>query len=104
MTSSLLESAFGTDFGIADYPAFKKSAIFKHMSNAPSGWFYNYADCFDQRSKNGDMILAWFAAKTGNKVLFERERFMTPASEMDKLERTDGAGFIWLSQFVEKGQ
>ncbi len=103
MTSAMLESAFGTDFGLADYPAFKKSAVFRTLSNAPSGWYFNYADCGDQRSENGDVILAWFASKTGNKAFFEKDRFLMPASEMGKLARNDGAGLVWLAQFVEKG-
>jgi len=104
MTSAMLESAFGTDFGLADYPAFQKSAIFRSLSNAPSGWYFNYADCGDKRGKSGDLTLAWFATKTGNKALFEKERFLMPASEMGKLDRGDGAGLVWLSQFVEKGE
>src|SRR3989337_3859799 len=38
ITSSMLESAFGTDFGIAKYPAFIESADFRLLSVAPSGW------------------------------------------------------------------
>src|SRR3546814_17731252 len=78
ITIAMLESAFGTDFGYGDYPAFKESAIFRVLCNAPSGMYYNFADCGDKRSQNGDIILAWFASKTGNPVFFERDRFMRP--------------------------
>lgn len=103
VTSAMLESAFGTDFGIADYPAFKKSAIFRTLCNAPSGWYFNYSDCVDKRSKNGDVTLAWFAKKTGNKDFFEKERFLRPAEDMEKLSRLAGAGLVWLAQYQEKG-
>nr|WKN37693.1 heparinase II/III family protein [Tunicatimonas sp. TK19036] len=104
LTASILESAFGTDFGMADYPAFKASADFRVLSTAPSGWYYNYADCGDHRNENGDLVLAWFAAKTGNDMYFEKERFLYDPQEMGELARYAGAGLVWLAQFEEKGQ
>jgi len=102
VTAALLESAFGHDFGHFEYPAFKESAIFRSISNAPSGWYYNFADCGDRRNKNGDIVLAWFATKTGNKTFFEKERFLSPADEMGNLSRLAGAGLVWLAQYEEK--
>ena len=99
LTASMLESAFGTDFGLSDYPAFKESADFRVLSIAPSGWYYNFADCGDQRSENGDMTLAWFATKTGNQDYFEKERFLQDPQQMGELARYAGAGLVWLSQF-----
>lgn len=104
VTAAMFESAFGTDFGLADYPAFKASATFRALSNAPSGWYYNYADCGDKRSDGGDIILAWFAAKTGNSTFFEKERFLKPVEEMGELSRLSGAGLVWLSQYKETGE
>ncbi|HRX11183.1 MAG TPA: heparinase II/III family protein [Draconibacterium sp.] len=102
VTSAMLESAFGTDFGIADYPAFKKSAVYRYLMNTPSGWYFNFADCGDKRSESGDIILAWFATKTGNKEFFERERFLSPANNDDELSRLAGAGLVWVSQYEGK--
>lgn len=102
ITAAMFESAFGTDFGLAKYPAFMESAMYKVLNIAPSGWYYNFADCGDKRGENGDVTLAWFAAKTGNKVFFEKERFLRPAEKMSKLGRLDGAGLVWLSQYQEK--
>lgn len=99
LTSAMLESAFGTDFGIEDYPAFKKSADFRVLSIAPSGWYYNYADCGDMHGTAGDITLAWFGTKTGNPLYIEKEKFMQPAKDMGKLHRIAGAGLVWLSQF-----
>ncbi len=101
-TSAMLESAFGTDFGIANYPAFKKSATFRVLANAPSGWYYNYSDCGDKRSENGDITLAWFASKTGNRAFFEKERFLRSPENMGRLERLAGVGLVWMSQFKEQ--
>src|SRR5690606_13445326 len=102
ITAAILESAFGTDFGIAAYPSFKESADFKLLSTSPSGRYYNFGDNGDRRSNKGDLTLAWFASKTGNSLYFERERFLMPAAQMGKLSRLDGAGLVWLSQFKEE--
>jgi hypothetical protein len=36
VTAAIFESAFGTDFGIADFPGFKESAVYRVLSTAPS--------------------------------------------------------------------
>ena len=99
VTAAMCESAFGTDFGHFEYPAFKESATFRLMMNTPSGWY-----CGDKRNESGDLALAWFAAKTGNKAFFERDRFLMPAEKMGKVSRLAGAGLVWLSQYEEKGE
>ncbi len=102
MTVAMLESAFGTDFGIANYPGLKESAVYRVLMNTPSGWYYNFADCGDKRSEGGDVALAWFASKTGNKSFFEKERFMKPTEELGELSRISGAALVWMSQYAEK--
>ncbi len=104
VTAAMFESAFGTDFGMLDYPAFKESAVFRILSNAPSGLMYNFADCGERRSKNGDFTLAWFASKTGNKTFFEKEMFLRLPEEMGKLSRLAGISLVWLAQYEEKGE
>jgi hypothetical protein len=102
VTSSILESAFGTDFGIAEYPSFLESANFKLLSAAPSGWYFNFADCGDREGTGGDIVLAWFAKETGNPLYFQKERFIQPLEATPDLSRLAGAGLVWLSQFTEK--
>jgi hypothetical protein len=102
VTAAMLESAFGTDFGITNYPGLKESAIYRVLMNTPSGWYYNFADCGDKRSDGGDVALAWFASKTGNKAFFEKERFLKPTEELGELSRISGAALVWMSQYVEK--
>ena len=101
ITIAMLESAFGSDFGISSAPGFMESATFRALCTAPSGMYFNFADCADSRRINGDVPLAWFAAKTGNKTFYEKERFLQPAHGMDKLSRLDGAGMAWLLQYRE---
>lgn len=102
MTASMLESAFGTDFGLTASPGFMESADFLLLSTAPSGWYFNFADSGDQRSANGNLTLAWFAAQTGNSIYFEKERFLRDPRKMGRLARHAGAGLVWLSQFEEE--
>lgn len=102
LTASILESAFGTDFGLADSPGFMDSANFLLLSTAPSEWYFNFADSGDRRRDNGNLTLAWFAAKTGNGTYFERERFLRDPQEMGELRRHAGAGLVWLAQFEEQ--
>ncbi|HYH55396.1 MAG TPA: heparinase II/III family protein, partial [Anseongella sp.] len=102
LTASMLESAFGSDFGLSAFPAFMESADFCLLSIAPSGGYYNFADCGDRRSPNGDLVLAWFAAKTGDRIYFEEERFLREPQEIGELPRYAGAGLVWLSQFESR--
>ena len=103
-TIAMMESAFGTDFGIAECPGFLKSATFRVLSEAPSGWYFNYSDCGDKRSANGDFTLAWFAKKTGNATYFEKSRFLRPPADMGKLARNAGAALVWISQFEPESE
>ncbi len=98
-TSSLLETAFGTDFGIAEYPSFVESAKFRLLSVAPTGWYYNFADCGDRAGTSGDVTLAWFAKQTGNSLYFEREKFLKSPESLGRLSRLAGGGIVWLAQF-----
>ncbi len=102
VTAAIFESAFGTDFGIADFPGFKESAIFRVLSTAPSGKLFNYADCAEEPERYTDFTLSWFAAKTGNKAFLSEEKFMLPAEERGRISRLAGAGLVWTAQFEEK--
>lgn len=104
ITSSILTSAFGTDFGIATYPAFLKSADFRMLCLAPSGYYFNYADCGDKENEGYDITLAWFAQYTGNSSYFDRQRAMMSPEKMGKLSRMAGAGLVWLSEFKPKSE
>jgi len=105
LTSSMLSSAFGTDFGIADYPAFLESADFRLLVTAPSGYFFNFSDCGDKKGGGGSVLLAWFAAKTGNGLYFDKDFFEKEAKERQgKTGRFAGPGLVWLSQFNQKNR
>ena len=102
VTAAIFESAFGTDFGIADFPGFKESAVYRVLSTAPSGKLFNYADCAEEPERYTDFTLSWFAAKTGNRAFLNEEKFMLPAEERGRISRLAGAGLVWTAQFEEK--
>jgi hypothetical protein len=103
VTAAMLESAFGTDFGIAAYPGFRESANFGLLTLAPSKLLYNYADSPDVPELYTDFTLSWFADKTGDKNYLNHERFLQTPEEIGKLSRLAGAGLVWTAQFEEKG-
>lgn len=94
LASSMLSSAFGTDFGISEYPAFLKSADFILLATAPSGDYFNFSDCGLHRTNQTAVLLSWFAARTGDALYFDKKFFDHP----EGVGRFAGPGLIWLSQ------
>lgn len=101
VTAAIFESALGTDFGLADFPGFKESAVFRMLSTAPSGLLYNYADCAEEPERYTDFTLSWFAAKTGNKTFLNESVFSMAPEKMGRISRLAGAGIVWTAQFKE---
>ncbi|MDO6438448.1 heparinase II/III family protein [Cyclobacterium sp. 1_MG-2023] len=104
VTAAMFESAFGSDFGILEYPGFKESALFRVLSDSPMGLFYNYGDCGESSGSNGDATLAWFASKTGNKTFFEKEKFLKPYDKEKKFSRLLAPALVWIAQYEEKSE
>jgi hypothetical protein len=101
LTSCMLTTALGTDFGISAFPGFMESARFRLLTVSPANKAYNYGDNDDSDSKASNTLL-WFALKTGNPAYFDREYFA-----MNPEERGPSRGFapmslIWLAQFEPK--
>jgi len=104
VTAAMFESAFGTDFGMFNYPGFKEGALFKILLTcAPSGLAFNFGDSGSRSGRSGDMTLAWFASKTGNKTFFETEKFMQDPQRMRRLSRLAGVSLVWMAQYEERG-
>ncbi|MGB2905586.1 MAG: heparinase II/III family protein [Candidatus Aminicenantaceae bacterium] len=101
LAATMLETAFGTDFGHKDYPGFIESATCKIMcSNLPSGGYYNFADCKDKPEVDGDIILAWFATHTSKSMFYEKEKFLRSPKDI-RLSYLTGAALAWMSQYRE---
>jgi len=104
VTAAMFESAFGTDFGIFDYPGFKESAVFRMLCDAPSGLLYNFCDCGERSGQSGDVTLAWFATKTGNKRFLETEKFLLGPEQGGRTSRLAGLSMVWIAQFEETSE
>ncbi|MCK4855139.1 MAG: heparinase II/III family protein, partial [Bacteroidales bacterium] len=116
MTVSMLNSAFGNDFGISNFPGFMESADFVPLLTAPSGEFYNFYDCGSNLLENnrgsGNAAVAmfnrssiavnllWFALQTGNSFYFD-ESYFTDQDENRRRQYFDAAALVWLSRFEE---
>lgn len=61
--AATLERLCGHCHGIDSYPGFAESAEYLRRMTGPSGRFFNYADCSDERSIS--VPLFWFAAHYG---------------------------------------
>ncbi|MFA5689845.1 MAG: heparinase II/III family protein [Kiritimatiellales bacterium] len=99
ITISMLENAFGTDFGLSDSPGFMESALFRLMTESSNG-YYNYSDCADV-CNNDEITLAWFAARTGDAVYYQKNRFLRPLGKIGYPGRFMGLCLIWLAQYEQ---
>ncbi len=53
---ALLENAFGSDFGLCGMPGFQRTGDYIQAVTAPSGYWFNYADCSPKRGSSFAMI------------------------------------------------
>ncbi len=95
IAANSLLTALGSDFGISKSPGFMNSPVFVKQVTAPSEEFFNFADCGDNSPGRNAVLMAWFAAQTGNSLFFESEVLKNP----ENLGRLAGPGLIWASQF-----
>ncbi len=98
IASNTLNTALGSDFGISKSPGFIESVNFLLQVTSPSGDFFNFADCGDKKGGKQSVLMAWFAAKTGNGLYLDKPFFENP----ENAGRFAGPGLVWLSQFNQK--
>ncbi len=82
MMISALESACGTDFGLAGFPGFLESGRFMQAMQTPRGGCWNYSDA--NYASYCNPILFWVAQRTGDPALLYTE--MTLAGKKPYLE------------------
>ncbi len=76
-----LESALGWDFGLADRPGFRRTALFRLHVQGPTGLSFNYAD--GQAQLGADPGLAWLGRHYGLAVV-ESECRRQLAAELEQ--------------------
>ncbi|WP_316793586.1 heparinase II/III family protein [Pedobacter frigoris] len=107
ITISALESAFGTDFGIAQSPGFVQSALFVKKLAGPSGLYYNYFDSGSGGNNNleNQELLSWFAHKSGNAVYFDKNQLKDLVGQSDtdgkNTSKLNGAALVWMVKSKE---
>jgi len=98
IAADALTTALGSDFGISQSPGFMESPTFVLQSIAPSGQFFNFADCGDGDRSRFAVLLSWFASKTSDELFLDKRTLSSP----NNLGRLVGPGLVWLSQFEPK--
>lgn len=88
MMIAALESAMGTDFGLCEAPGFLDTSAFVQFMTAPTGECFNFSDSAPYAPCN--MIMFWFASKTGDlqRIWLERQYLENlPDDFMDEVDR-----------------
>ena len=81
MLVAALQSALGTDAGIAAHEGFMRTASFMNFVVAPSGKVYNYSDAKEQASMLP--VKYWFARQTKDSSLVAIDEQMVKAGKVD---------------------
>lgn len=92
--SDIFISSFGTDFGIKKFPGLLESANYFYHITAPSGAYFNYADCNGGGNGKAGM---WFAMNTGNGLFFGKEEYKNLGNSKALL---GGPNLIQYSQYT----
>ncbi|MEX0326175.1 MAG: heparinase II/III family protein [Puniceicoccaceae bacterium] len=88
---NLLDTAFGTKFGLDEDPAFRASATFRALAVTPTGKFYNYADCHE--TDRFAIVTAWFAREYGNAAAYwEMRRGLSSLLDRNEWTAEDSKG------------
>ena len=71
---SMFQTALGTDFGIAEAPGFRESALYKLITVGPTGKYFNYSDTPRAFAKNleGYLTVSWFAKGQDQPVFIDK--------------------------------
>tara|TARA_R110002033_G_C3897451_1_gene240033 strand:- start:15081 stop:16910 length:1830 start_codon:yes stop_codon:yes gene_type:complete len=98
MIIDAFRTSLGTDFGITKSPGFMESPNFVLQATAPSGNYFNFADCGKKNTGMLSIIMSWFASETGNTLFYDEKTLSNPSD----MGRFAGLGLIWLSRFEAK--
>ena len=98
VAANALTTALGSDFGISKSPGFMESADFFMHVSAPSGYFFDFADSWDKKDGDDSVLRAWFAAKTGDGLYFDKDFFEKPV----EAGRFAGPGLVWIAEYSQQ--
>ena len=98
VAANALTTALGSDFGISKSPGFMESADFFMHVSGPSGYFFDFADSWDKKDGDDSVLRAWFAAKTGDGLYFDKDFFEKPV----EAGRFAGPGLVWIAEYSQQ--
>ncbi|WP_205966426.1 heparinase II/III family protein [Parapedobacter sp. SGR-10] len=87
MMFAALESALGSDKGLARTPGFMESADYMLFATGPSGWYFNYSD--NGRSVSASPSMFWFAKKRNDPALVYQEKSLIQSGAYTKKQSSD---------------
>jgi hypothetical protein len=101
---AMLESVFGSDFGLAAAPGFSRTGEYVDLMTGPSGEFFNYADGGAHRGP--EPALHWFAdrfdrpdwALLDRAVTRDRLARISPGDAASQSDRFLPAALLWLDR------
>ena len=93
-----LQSALGTDFGLAQQPGFLATADYYLHVVGPSGYYFNYSDC-GRGGQGLSPAMFWFAAQRRQPVLLWNEWPKLAANDERRpgRDRIDPMLLLWMS-------
>ncbi len=90
---SVIEKAYGHDFGLAEIPGFLKTAGYLFNMTGPSLMPFNYSDCGPRGTLNPAMF--WFASRLNDYSLLKNEiRYLSNPSSL-KSQRLLPSMIVW---------
>jgi hypothetical protein len=103
----MYRSALGTDFNLNQSPGFMESATYRLLTEAPSGWSFNYSDAGLGGIDLGTWgLLSWFAKETGNGRYLDRDEFLSLTKKalenQEGLSRLAPTTLIWIAGYERK--
>jgi hypothetical protein len=104
----MLESVFGTDFGLLKAPGFDQTGAYPSLACGPSGLFFNYADGGAKR--NPQPILFWFGSHFNRPdwVWGERELWQSRIAQLLQANGAKAGGrflplaLLWMGAAAER--
>jgi hypothetical protein len=100
VTSELLRTALGSDYGLAEYPGFLGSATFNLVSHSPSGLRFNYGDNSANSAAGAAELMAWFALRDQTPSLYRPDALRTVYAGTEKRSRLAPLALIWIAEYA----
>ncbi|TWT52150.1 heparinase II/III domain-containing protein [Allorhodopirellula solitaria] len=83
LSSSALETALGSDFGLSEMPGLAQTGYVPIFSAGPTGLYFSYADAGDFKKRRSASCMFWLARTYGNSHFSDSEHTLIDADDVD---------------------